>query len=465
MTAEAFKDQESFWDEDFLRRYDVRGPRYTSYPGAQVFNVGYGAAEHESFLQSARNSIEPISLYVHIPFCENICYYCACNKIVTRDHSKAEEYLHYLYKEASMIADRIGKHRPVTSLHFGGGTPTFLDQGQLTELVYKLATDFSFSSEEEREFSIEIDPRTVGCDTLGLLKGLGFNRVSMGVQDFSPAVQRAINRLQSRDHVAELTQAARDFGFHSVSYDLIVGLPKQTATSFSETIAEVVELRPDRVALYNYAHLPEQFPSQRALDRLTMPGADDKLKMMCVAAGALLSNGYRYIGMDHFVLESDEMASAARSGRLQRSFQGYSVISAPETIGLGISGISTLAHCYAQNHKTLDDYYASISKGLLPIARGVPLKQDDIIRRDLINRLISQLYLDKKLFAQGYDIDFDQYFIAAKDGMRLAERDGLLELEADSIRVTERGRLLLRNICMLFDNYLDSSSTVFSRTI
>ncbi|MFK8021376.1 MAG: oxygen-independent coproporphyrinogen III oxidase [Pseudomonadales bacterium] len=458
-------DSHFVWDADFLRRYDVRGPRYTSYPGAQTFSANYGVDEHEHCLQAKNSSSEPLSLYIHIPFCENICYYCACNKIVTRDHSKANKYLEFLYKEASMVAERVGKRRQITSLHFGGGTPTFLDRGQLTELVYQLATEFSFSSEQGREFSIEIDPRTVERDTLSLLKGLGFNRISMGVQDFSPVVQRAVNRLQSKEHVAKLTSAARDFGFDSISYDLIVGLPEQTVESFSKTIESVVMLKPDRIALYNYAHLPRQFPSQRALDRLTIPGASEKLKMICVAANTLLSNGYRYIGMDHFVLESDRMAEAASSGRLQRSFQGYSIINAPETIGLGVSSISTFAKNYSQNHKQLEDYYKAIDGGLLPVARGLSLNQDDIIRRDLINRIISRLYVNTTSFSQQYSINFDQYFIAAKNGLHSAAQDGLIELEKDSIRVTERGRLLLRNICMLFDSYLDSTSTTFSRTL
>lgn len=453
------------WNAETLGRYNLRGPRYTSYPSANEFTDDYDPALYEQALTQARHSEDALSLYVHIPFCENICYYCACNKIVTRDRSKSDVYLDYLYKEVEMIARLLGSDREVKSLHFGGGTPTFLDHAQLTELVYQLGSHFTLSNSDEREFSIEIDPRTVHKDTLNLLRGLGFNRLSLGIQDFDPQVQQAVNRIQSFQHVSELNEQARLSGFESISFDLIYGLPKQNRASFQKTIDQVVQLKPDRISLYNYAHLPKQVPSQRSIDRMELPSADEKLAMLCIAAEQLQANGYCYIGMDHFALESDEMSIAASNGRLQRSFQGYSIIHAPETIGLGVSAISSLADMYVQNQKTLEQYYDAVSKSRLPVARGLALSANDKIRRDVINQLISTLSLDKNAFKQEHGQDFDQYFETAQAGLRQAEADGLVKISADAVVVTETGRLLLRNICMLFDDYLPTSRGQFSQTI
>lgn len=453
------------WDPDLLRRYDAHGPRYTSYPGAQMFSDDFSLSAYQQALSDANKSSEPISLYVHIPFCENICYYCACNKIVTRDTTKAQRYLTYLYKEIDLLAEKISASRVVNALHLGGGTPTFLNSGELTELIYHLSKTFNLSAEETREFSIEIDPRTVNAETLGLLKGLGFNRLSLGVQDFSPAVQQAINRNQSVQKVRGLTLAARDFGFNSISFDLIYGLPKQTAASFQETIQTVIDLRPDRIALYNYAHLPTRFSSQRQIDRMQLPSADEKLNLLCSSANNLQANGYRYIGMDHFVLEHDEMHIAAQEGRLHRGFQGYSVTCAPETLALGVSAISTMKHCYAQNHKTLEDYYHALDQNTLPVARGLILNDDDELRRDVINQLICNLRLDIPALEQKYVIVFSDYFSFAYEGLMQGASDALLELLPNEIKITEKGRLFLRNICMLFDNYIAHSDTRFSKTL
>jgi oxygen-independent coproporphyrinogen-3 oxidase len=456
---------EQGWAPDLLKRYDCHGPRYTSYPGAQMFSEQFNQHDYTQALQSTENANQPLSLYVHIPFCENICYYCACNKIVTRDTGKAQRYLDYLYREITLLAENLAGEREVNALHLGGGTPTFLNSGELTELIYHLSKNFHLSSGDNREFSIEIDPRTVNAETVGLLKGLGFNRLSMGIQDFDPAVQKAINRNQSLQKVRGITLAARDFGFDSVSYDLIYGLPLQTPQSFAATIDSVLELSPDRIALYNYAHLPTRFSSQRQIDRMQLPSADQKLALLCATANTLQQHGYHYIGMDHFVRDHDEMHLASLEKRLHRGFQGYSVTYAPETIGLGVSAISSMQHCYAQNHKTLDDYYDSLDKNRLPIARGLSLNADDELRREVINTLICDLALDIAKLEARHAIKFEQYFAAAIEGLLQAQADGLLEYSPNLLKVNEKGRLFLRNICMLFDNYLDNSNKHFSKTI
>jgi len=460
------KPHEQDWAPDLLRRYDRHGPRYTSYPGAQMFNDRFDRQAYLRALGASENAGQPLSLYVHIPFCENICYYCACNKIVTRDTSKAQRYLDYLHREITLLAEFMAGDREVNALHLGGGTPTFLNSGELTELIYHLSKNFHLSGSDEREFSIEIDPRTVNAETVGLLKGLGFNRLSMGIQDFDPDVQKAINRNQSLQKVRGITLAARDFGFNSISYDLIYGLPMQTPESFAATIDSVIELAPDRIALYNYAHLPAMFSSQRQIDRMQLPSADQKLNLLCASANALQNNGYHYIGMDHFVRDHDEMHKAALEKRLHRGFQGYSVTYAPETIGLGVSAISSMQHCFAQNFKTLDSYYDALDKQQLPIERGFELNADDELRRGLINTVICDLELDIRSFEQQRQIKFAEYFDDAISGLLQAERDGLLKYcPENSLKVTEKGRLFLRNICMLFDNYLDRSNKRFSKTI
>ncbi len=452
------------WQPELLARYDIRGPRYTSYPGAQMFNQDFLVSDYEESLKRLGEDV-PMSLYVHIPFCENICYFCACNKIVTRDKSKAQVYVDYLHQEISLLRERMGVSREITALHLGGGTPTFLSDGEITELIFHISKNFNLSASEKREFSIEVDPRTVSNETLGLLKGLGFNRLSLGVQDFDESVQEAVNRRQSFSKVKKLSESAREYGFNSLSYDLIYGLPMQTESSFAETVYKVVELGPDRVAVYNYAHLPQRFPQQRSIDRMQLPEAGEKLRMMCEAAKILQEGGYRYIGMDHFVKVGEELDLAANDGRLHRSFQGYSVSHAPETIALGVSGISSLNNCYAQNHKTLPEYYAALDAGELPIAIGLTLNEDDYIRRQIINDLICTLSLDIAAIEKTYDIDFDGYFADVLDGLKDAEDDGLLERTPSHIKVSELGRLFLRNICMLFDKYLTQSEATFSKTL
>jgi oxygen-independent coproporphyrinogen-3 oxidase len=458
--------QNSQWDDALIKKYDVAGPRYTSYPTAPHFDPSFGADEYAALWRSKQLGISPLSLYVHIPFCENICYYCACNKIVTRQKEKARNYLNYLEKEIRLQAQLIGGKRPVTQLHWGGGTPTFLNAAEMTELMYQLASHFTLLDSDEREYSIEIDPRTVDRDTLALLKGLGFNRISFGIQDFDPRVQRAINRMQTPESVKLLVDAARALQFKSISFDLIYGLPFQSTSTLRRTLQRVNELRPDRIALYNYAHLPERFPTQRSIDRLTLPSAEEKLAMMHEANTVLREMGYSYIGMDHFVLPHDELARAQHNGTLQRNFQGYSLCKAPDLIGLGVSAIGSTQTSYTQNARELDKYYAALDADRLPVERGIRLSDDDLLRRHVIMQIICNLTLDIAAAERQFGISWTRYFHNEQTAIEQLAGDGLITINAQELQVTPRGQPLLRNICMVFDNYLETgASRRFSRAI
>lgn len=440
-----------------LARYDVRSPRYTSYPTALQFRDDFSTDDYAAWWPNAASDISPLSLYLHIPFCRDICYYCACNKIVTRRAEDARRYLNYLKKEIALQAAVVGSKRPVLQMHFGGGTPTYFNGAELTELIYALASHFNLVNSEAREYSIEIDPRTVDRAMLALLKGLNFNRISFGVQDFSADVQRAINRIQPLAMVAELTESARAFAFDSINYDLIYGLPLQTPASFASTLREVIALRPDRIALYNYAHLPERFPSQRALDRLPRPSATDKLALLDLAGDMLGEAGYLHIGMDHFVLPEDALAVAQQQHVLERNFQGYSTCHAPDLVGLGLSAIGSTAHGFAQNAKELDAYYCLLDADRLPIAKGLAINDDDRARKFVIMQIICNLSLDFAELRRRYAIDFFDYFAAEQKSLELLRDDGLIEIDARALTVTKRGRPLLRNICMVFDRYLQAA--------
>ena len=437
-----------------LARYDVRSPRYTSYPTALQFRDDFTADDYTAWWPNAASDITPLSLYVHIPFCRDICYYCGCNKIVTRCAEDARRYLNYLKKEIAMQAAVVGSKRPVLQLHFGGGTPTYFNGAELTELVYALASHFNLVNSGVREYSIEIDPRTVDRALLALLKGLNFNRISFGVQDFNEDVQRAINRIQPLSMVAELTESARAFGFDSINYDLIYGLPLQTPASFASTLRAVIALRPDRIALYNYAHLPERFSSQRALDRLPRPSATDKLTLLDLASDMLSEAGYLHIGMDHFVLPGDALALAQQQHVLERNFQGYSTSHAQDLVGLGVSAIGSTAYGYAQNAKELNTYYQLLDANRLPIVKGLRMSDDDRVRKFVIMQIICNLSLDFELLQQRLGLDFFDYFAAEQKTLQLLRDDGLITLDAHALTVTQRGRPLLRNICMVFDRYL-----------
>lgn len=448
-----------------LQRYAVRGPRYTSYPTALNFSDSFSEADYQRQLLDARASTSPLSLYVHIPFCRSLCYYCACNKVITKNRGAARRYLDHLHIEIELLAKAIGRGRKVTQLHLGGGTPNFLDDAEMTELIHMLASHFTFDDSKRREYSIEIDPRTVTPESLALLRGLGFNRLSFGIQDTDPKVQRAINRLQPFDDVRDLVETARVYRFRSVSTDLIYGLPHQSPTSFEHTLNATIALAPDRIALYHYAHLPQQFKWQRALEKHPMPDASEKLAILQLAIDRLTRAGYLHIGMDHFVKPEDELAIYQREGRLQRNFQGYSTCMSPDVLAIGVSAISSLRGSYAQNHKNLDDYYAALAAGRLPIARGVLLSAEDQLRRFIIMQFACNLKLDCKLLQERFHVTFAQKFADLLPALRQLQHDGILDISHEDITVTERGRLFLRNVCMLFDTSLTADQSRYSKVL
>ena len=391
---------------------------------------------------------------MHLPFCQDICYYCACNKIVTRKKNSARNYLRRLQIEIRLQSELVGCDRPVTQLHWGGGTPTYLDNAEITELMHMLASHFRLLDKGYREYSIEIDPRTVDFATIALLKGVGFNRISLGIQDFDPLVQKATNRIQPYAMVAPLVDCIRSHSFRSLSFDLIYGLPYQDRITIAETLRKVIALRPDRIACYNYAHLPERFSSQRAIDRLSLPQPEEKLVLQLLISHTLQEAGYLHIGMDHYVLPDDELAVAQREGRLQRNFQGYSLQMADDLLGLGVSAISQMGSFYLQNESDLAIYYQRVDKGELPIARGCKVNRDDILRRHIIMSLISDLQLDTEECGRQFNLDFNRDFSRELADLRAMEKDGLLEIGDSHIQVTALGRPFLRNICMPFDAYL-----------
>ena len=454
-------------DLDLIAKLDRNGPRYTSYPTADRFNETFDAAAYTRWApkRNTAGAPRPLSLYVHLPFCQSLCYYCACNKIITRDEGKAGKYLRYLYQEIGMQAALFRGDARVTQMHWGGGTPTFYSTEQLTELFATLGQAFEFDA--DGEYSIEIDPRTVDPATIAALRAMGFNRVSFGVQDFDPDVQRAVNRVQSVDDVRAVVAAARGAGFASVSMDLIYGLPRQSPRSFATTLDHVADLRPDRVAVYSYAHLPARFRSQRLIADIEVPPAPVKLQLLGVAAEKLSRAGYVYIGMDHFALPDDTLAVAQRQGRLHRNFQGYSTHAECDLVGLGVSAIGAIGPTYSQNTRTLSDYYARLDRGELPIMRGVELTAEDLLRRSVIHTLMCHFELSKDAVEVSHLIDFDDKFASELEDLEELERSGLVRLEDRWIIVTPKGRALIRSICMVFDAYLrrEKETRRYSRTI
>jgi oxygen-independent coproporphyrinogen-3 oxidase len=453
-------------DTHWLSKYDSSGPRYTSYPTANLFRQDIGQQQYLDLASNEHLSIAPLSLYVHIPFCKNICYYCGCNKVVTKQSDAGRKYLDMLAIELKARGALHG-HRPVFQMHWGGGTPTFLDDGELTELMHLIACHFNLDDGINREYSIEIDPRTIEESTIALLKGLGFNRISMGIQDFDPFVQQAINREQSYDLVKQLTDSIRDHDFSSLSFDLIYGLPNQSVISFNDTLDKVITLNPDRISCYSYAHLPQRFSSQRSIDRLTLPSANEKLAIFETIIARLTAAGYQYIGMDHFVKPSDELAQARKNRRLQRNFQGYSTSLAPDLIGVGPSSISQFAGSYFQNEKSLDDYYNALNMQRLPISQGFTMSEEDRLRNFVIMNIACQLSVNFAEVKDKFDIDFQQHFASSIKQLQPFIDDGLAVISESSISISEQGQLVLRNICMLFDEHLskDSNDNSFSRTI
>jgi oxygen-independent coproporphyrinogen-3 oxidase len=440
-------------DPVLIRKYDVSGPRYTSYPTADRFVEAFGEPQLRQWL--ARRNIggfsQPLSLYFHLPFCDTVCYYCACNKVVTRDHSRSAKYIKYLEKELALLAPLLGEARAIREMHWGGGTPTFLSRDEMASLAH--AVESIFARSHKTEYSIEVDPRSAEPGRMAFLAGLGFNRVSLGVQDFDPAVQKAVHRVQSVETTQRVMAEARASGFESVNLDLIYGLPKQTLDSFNRTLDQVLLLDPDRIALYNYAHLPKLFAPQRRIAEADLPSAELKLQLMTLAIGRLTRAGYLYIGMDHFARPDDELAVAQRHGRLQRSFQGYST-HAGDLLGLGSSAIGQVGPSYYQNLKEPEPYYAALDAGRLPVLRGLELTQDDLVRRAVIQALMCHFRVSIESIELAHLVDFKQCFAEELRDLRRLAQDRLVEIDADWIVVTPRGRLLVRAICMIFDRYL-----------
>ncbi len=455
------------FDADLIRRVDRTGPRYTSYPTADRFIEAFDETSYRTW--AARRNIggiqRPLALYVHLPFCRDICFYCACNKIVTRDTGKAARYLGYLEREIGLQAALFRDDPLVAQMHWGGGTPTYYDVGELGALFARLRGHFDFTP--RGEYSIEIDPRTVEVRAILALREMGFNRVSFGVQDFDHKVQVAVHRIQSEERTLAVIEAARRAGFDSINVDLIYGLPLQSLASFETTLAKVISVRPDRIALYNYAHLPQLFKSQRRIREEDLPSPETKLKLLGLAITRLTAAGYVYIGMDHFALPEDTLAVAQRQGRLHRNFQGYSVMADADLIGLGVSAIGAIGPTYSQNHRALEDYYDALDRGELPVMRGIELTADDLVRRAVIQALMCQFALSKESVEVAYLVDFDRYFAAELEELRDFAALGLVTIEDGWITITPKGRLLVRGLCMVFDRYLRHQREVrrYSRVI
>ncbi|WOB06046.1 oxygen-independent coproporphyrinogen III oxidase [Piscinibacter gummiphilus] len=452
---------------ELLQRFDVAGPRYTSYPTADRFVEAFGEVDyaHAARLRVQGAAAAPLSVYVHIPFCESVCYYCACNKVVTKDHGRSTAYLDALEKEMALHTALLGVGQSVSQLHLGGGTPTFLNDGELSRLLAALRHHFKIAP--GAEMSIEVDPRTVTRERLQHLAQLGFNRLSFGVQDFDEDVQRAVHRVQSFESVRFLIEAAREIGFESVNVDLIYGLPKQNPVSFAKTVAQVNSLRPDRIALYSYAHLPQRFKPQRRISTEELPAAGQKVGMLSNAIAAFLAAGYVYIGMDHFALPDDALAVAKRQGRLHRNFQGYSTQPDCDLVALGVSAIGHIGATYSQNAKTLPEYYDALAQGQLPIVRGLALTRDDLVRRAVIMALMCQGRLEFESIELSHLVDVREYFRSELAQMEALAEQGLVEIEPNALQVTRMGWYFVRAVAMVFDRHLqaDRQRERFSRII
>jgi oxygen-independent coproporphyrinogen III oxidase len=454
------------WDSDLIHRYDLAGPRYTSYPTAVQFNTRIGAFDLLHALRDSRKALRPLSLYVHVPFCANICYYCACNKVITKDRGRALPYLQRLEQEIRMIACHLDLRQSVEQLHLGGGTPTFLSHDELRQLMARLREHFNLLDDDSGDYGIEIDPREADWSTMGLLRELGFNRVSLGVQDLDPQVQRAVNRLQGLEETRAIVEAARTLQFRSVNIDLIYGLPKQTPASFARTVDEIIDLQPDRLSVFNYAHLPERFMPQRRILSNELPSAGRKLEMLQRTIEQLIGAGYRYIGMDHFALPDDELAIAQEESTLQRNFQGYTTHGHCDLIGLGVSAISQVGDLYSQNSSDLNDYQTMLASDQLATRRGLLCDADDRLRRAVIQQLICHFSLNIPGIEHAFNVDFRGYFSEVWPQLEGMARDGLITIDQAEINVLPAGRLLVRAVCMVFDAHLNLQDRQrFSRVI
>ncbi len=462
--------QKVLFDRTLIDRYDRAGPRYTSYPTAPHFHEGFGANQfqQEVVRSSRENPHRPISIYIHIPFCDTVCYYCACNKIVTPDHSRVVPYLEHLFQEITLMGDLFNRERKVAQLHFGGGTPTYLDNDQLQRLMDHIGERFTLLENDEGEYGIEVDPREMPPGKIAHLRGLGFNRISFGVQDLEYTVQKAVNRIQSLELNQRMVREARENGFQSINLDLIYGLPLQTAESFQNTLETVLqELDPDRLAVFNYAHLPQYFMPQRRIDPQQLPTAETKLEILERSIDILTRAGYVYVGMDHFAKPDDELAVAQRRGVLHRNFQGYTTHGDCDLVSMGSTAISQIGRIYSQNQRELDGYYHRLKTGELPIFRGLQLSDDDLLRREVIMRLICDFQLDRKKMEERFQIRFEDYFVRERSEIERMTQEGLLEDDGNLLRVTPGGRLLIRNVCMVFDWHLNHAEQIktFSKTI
>ena len=456
--------------EPMLRRLDRPGPRYTSYPTADRFVEAFGAAEYAQALAQRASGATvggkpPLSVYIHIPFCESVCYYCACNKVITKHHDKATEYLDVLAREVALNVAVLGRGQAVSQLHLGGGTPTFLSDAELSQLMAMLQGAFKLAP--GAEVSIEVDPRTASPQRLQHLATLGFNRLSFGVQDVDADVQKAVHRVQPYESVRTLMVAAREIGFESVNADLIYGLPKQTPESFARTIAQVAELRPDRIALYAYAHLPQRFKPQRRIVIEQLPPPDHRVQMLGGAMAGFIGHGYTYIGMDHFALPGDSLAIAKRQGRLHRNFQGYSTQPDCDLIGLGVSAIGRMGTTYSQNAKTLDEYYDAVRQGQFPVLRGLSLSRDDLVRRAVVMALMCQGRVSFESIELAHLIKMREYFKTELEDLVELQGLGLCEVSADGVQVSATGWFFVRAVAMVFDRHLraDKARERFSRII
>ncbi|MGB5178368.1 MAG: oxygen-independent coproporphyrinogen III oxidase [Gammaproteobacteria bacterium] len=461
--------QHIVFDADLIRRYNQTGPRYTSYPTAAQFHEGITEADYLKWAQHSNEDPIPrqLSLYFHIPFCDTVCFYCACTKVVTKNHNRAGTYLGYLYREIAMQGKLFDRDRSVEQLHWGGGTPTFLDNNEIRQLMETTRQHFSLLDDDSGEYAIEIDPRSVDNEKLRVLREAGFNRISLGVQDVNPEVQQAVNRIQSEELTRGVAEQARELGFKSINMDLMYGLPFQSVASFEQTLEAVIAMDPNRIAVYNYAHLPTRFKPQRRIDEDTLPSADEKLALLQHTIEHLTGAGYVYIGMDHFAKPDDELAIAQQNGTLQRNFQGYSTHMDCDLVSMGMSSIGHVCDNFIQNVRTMDRYYELLDAGKLPLDRGIELEPDDLLRGDIISRLMCDFMLDMKAAENKWHFSFDTHFKPELEDLQKMQADGLLQIEDGILRVLPAGRLLVRNICMVFDRYLrkGGNQTRFSRVI
>ncbi len=457
------------FDIEKIKNYDTAGPRYTSYPTAVAFDSSFteeNFREHAE-LSNTKQDNAPLSLYFHIPFCDTICFYCACNKIATKDYSKADVYLEYLYREIDMQVKLYNSDRVVEQLHWGGGTPTFLNHQQIKDLMAYTRKSFNLLDNDKGDYSIEIDPRSVSAETIKVLRDVGFNRFSLGVQDINDEVQKAVNRIQPFHQTQGIIEACRANNAKSISIDLIYGLPLQTVEGFADTLKHIIKVSPDRISLFNYAHMPHIFKPQRRIDEAQLPKAEDKLEILQHSIETLVDAGYNYIGMDHFAKPEDELSIAQEQGQLHRNFQGYTTHAECDLVAMGVSAISSVYYSYSQNEKELEKYYQRIDKGELPIIRGLSMIDDDIVRHKVIQQLSCHFSLNFKQIEEEFNIVFNDYFKSELKELIRFDADDLLSMDDENIQVTPRGRLLIRNICMVFDVYLKEqvSQQRFSKVI